>query len=44
MNPKGGASLESLEDRLAKLQRLRDQGLIDESDFKRRKDEILSEI
>lgn len=41
---KGGASLESLEDRLAKLQQLRDQGLIDESDFKRRKDEILSEI
>lgn len=40
----GGASMESLEERLAKLQKLRDKGLIDEEDFQRRKQEILSEI
>lgn len=39
-----GASSQSLEERLAKLQQLHDKGLIDDADFQRRKDQILSEI
>ncbi|MEQ8660904.1 MAG: SHOCT domain-containing protein, partial [Gammaproteobacteria bacterium] len=38
------AAASSLEERLGRLQQLRDKGLIDEADFQRRKDEILREI
>lgn len=40
----GGATLESLEDRLSKLQQLKDKGLISDEDFVRRKEQILGEI
>ncbi|MEX2479537.1 MAG: hypothetical protein WD928_01625 [Gammaproteobacteria bacterium] len=35
---------ESIEERLVRLQRLKDKGLIDEADFRRRKESILGEI
>ncbi len=40
----GGGAGESVETRLARLQQLREKGLISDEDFERRKDEILSEI
>lgn len=38
------SSTESIEERLVRLQRLKDKGLIDEADFRRRKESILGEI
>jgi hypothetical protein len=38
------ASQESIEDRLTKLQNLKDKGLIDENDLARRKREIMDQI
>lgn len=40
----GSANTNSLEERLGKLQQLRDKDLITEEDFAKRKEQILSEI
>ncbi len=43
-NTSGAVSLQSVEDRLEKLQRLLAKGLITDDDFNRRKEEILKEL
>ena len=44
MQDNGAGKAQPLEDRLAKLQKLLDKGLISAEDFKRRKQAILEEI